>query len=220
MTSIVVSPIDASDRVSNARRDLQSCRIRTNVSVPVLILADASLVMHHGTLGIIRTLGRMGVPVYTVLKDRFTPAAGSKYLTGAFIWQPRGLNTQEFLEGMDVISKALSRPTILVPTDDSSAILIAEHAAALEQRFLFPQQVRTLPRLLANKRTLYLLCKQMGVPYPRTCLPVSTADLDDFVASTRFPVVVKAPSHGCYRAAYDPRPLLVRHSNSIRSTEP
>ena len=192
MTSIAVSPIEASDRVSNAHRNLQSCRIRTNASVPVLILADAALVLHHGTLGIIRTLGRMGVPVYTVLEDRFTPAAASKYLTGAFIWQPRGLNTQEFLEGMDVISKALSRPTILVPTDDSSAILVAEHAASLERQFLFPKQVRTLPRLLANKRTLYLLCKQMGVPYPRTCLPVSIADLDEFVTSTHFPVIVKA----------------------------
>lgn len=192
MTSIVVSPIDPSDRVSNARHKPQRCSIRTNVSVPVLILADTSLVLHHGTLGIIRTLGRMGVPVYTVLKDRFTPAAGSKFLTGAFIWQPRGLNTQEFLEGMDLISKALPRPTVLVPTDDCSAILITEHAAVLEQQFLFPKQDRTLPRLLANKRTLYLLCKQMGVPYPRTCLPVSITDLDEFVASAQFPVVVKA----------------------------
>ncbi len=160
--------------------------------MPVLVLADSSLVLHHGTLGIIRSLGKLGVPVFTVLKDRFTPAAASKHLTGAFIWQPRGLNAQEFLEGMDLIYKVLSRPTVLLPTDDASAILIAEHANDLEQHFLFPKQLRTLPRLLANKRTLYLLCKQIGVPFPRPCIPATTTDLDNFVKSTGFPVIVKA----------------------------
>lgn len=190
MTSIVATPIEGSGQPSKVSRGSQSHSIQS--TVPVLVLADSALVLHHGTLGIIRSLGRIGIPVYTVTKDRFTPAAASKYLTGAFIWQPRGLNAQEFVEGMNVIYRALSRTTVLVPTDDCSAILIAEHASALEGRYLFPKQHHALPRLLANKRTLYLLCKQMQIPFPRTCFPVSAADLDEFVESTGFPVIVKA----------------------------
>jgi predicted ATP-grasp superfamily ATP-dependent carboligase len=166
--------------------------LQTDVSIPVLILADVSLVLHHGTLGIIRSLGRLGVPVYGLIKDRFTPAAVSRYLTGAFVWQTRGLKAQEFTDGMDAIYGLLSQRAVVIPTDDFTAILVAEQSRCLEQHFVLPQQIRMLPRLLANKKELYLLCKRMGVPCPKTCFPNSTADLDDFATRADFPIMVKA----------------------------
>jgi D-aspartate ligase len=171
---------------------LQALPIAADAKVPVLVLADSQLVLHHGGVGIIRSLGRMDVPVYGVIKDRFTPTAVSRYLTGAFIWHTRSLDAQRFLEGMDVIRKRLSPPVIVIPTDDLAAILIAEHAAALQPQFLFPQQPSTLPRILANKKQLYLLCKGIGVPCPDTVFPSSTADVREFVKHAAFPVVVKA----------------------------
>jgi D-aspartate ligase len=155
-------------------------------------LADVSLVLHHGTLGIIRSLGRMGVPVYGLVKDRFTPAAVSRYLTGAFVWHTRALKAQEFTDGMDAIYELLSRRAVVIPTDDLTAILLAEQSPYLEQHFVLPQQIRMLPRLLANKKELYLLCKRLGVPCPHTCFPSSTTDLDDFTKRADFPIVVKA----------------------------
>jgi D-aspartate ligase len=159
--------------------------------VPVLVLTDTRLVLYHGGVGIIRSLGRIGVPVYSVVKDRFTPAAVSKYLTGAFIWHTERLDAQRFLEGMHTIRERLSCPAILVPTDDVTAICIAEQAAALSSQFLFPQQPSMLPRMLANKKELYSLCKRIGIPCPDTVFPNSLSDVDEFVKGALFPVVVK-----------------------------
>jgi D-aspartate ligase len=178
--------------VDESRDLLQSVALTSPGKMPVLVLADSGLVLHHGGLGIIRSLGRLGVPMYSVVKDRFTPAAVSNYLTGAFIWGTRGIDANRFLEGLDVISKRLSRPAIVIPTDDLTAILLAEHAVALQANFLFPHQPSMLPRLLANKRELYLLCNKTGVPCPDTEFPVSIADVHEFVKHARFPVVVKA----------------------------
>src|SRR5437764_1226182 len=47
---------------------------------PVLILKTGHYALHHGGLGIIRTLGMLDVPVFTVIEDRFAPAGLSKYL--------------------------------------------------------------------------------------------------------------------------------------------
>jgi len=165
---------------------------RQDVNVPVLVFSDSLLVLHHGNVGIIRTFGRMGVPVYTVVKDRFTPAAASRYLTGAFIRETCGLDSRRLLEEMSTIGERLNRPTIVIPIDDVAAIFIAEQAATLKRWFLFPEQPAILPRTLANKRELYLLCKRIGVPCPKSVFPSSIADLEEFVKSAVFPVVVKA----------------------------
>ena len=116
----------------------------------------------------------------------------SRYLTGAFIWDTRGLDAQQLLDGMAIIGERLKRPTIVIPTDDVAAIFIAEQAATLQQWFLFPQQPAMLPRTLANKRELYLLCKRMGVACPETVFPNSIDDVREFVEHASFPVVVKA----------------------------
>ncbi len=132
------------------------------------------------------------MPVYTVVNDRWAPAAISRYLSGAFIWRTRGLDAQSLLEGLDTIRKRLSRPAILIPTDDVTAIFIAEHAATLQPYFLFPSLPSTLPRTLANKRELYLLCAKIGVPCPLSVFPTSMPAVHEFVKNASFPVIVKA----------------------------
>ncbi len=106
---------------------------RQDVNVPVLVFSDSLLVLHHGNVGIIRTFGRMGVPVYTVVKDRFTPAAASRYLTAAFVRETCGLDSRRLLEEMSTIGERLNRPTIVIPIDDVAAIFIAEQAATLKR---------------------------------------------------------------------------------------
>ena len=164
----------------------------SNENVPVLVFADSLLVLHHGCVGIIRSLGKMGVPVYSVVKDRFTPAAVSKYLTGAFICETHGLDAPRLLEGMAAIGERLNRPTIVIPTDDVGAIFLAEQAAILRKWFIFPQQSAALPRVLANKRELYFLCKKLGVPCPEVTIPHCLDDVREFIEHATFPVVVKA----------------------------
>ena len=37
--------------------------------LPVLLVRVGHYPIHHGTVGVIRTLGRVGVPVYAVIED-------------------------------------------------------------------------------------------------------------------------------------------------------
>src|SRR5579864_1637233 len=130
-------------------------------SVAVLVLNFGEYPFLHGTLGIIRSLGRLGIPVFAVQRYPSLPSGASRYLSGRFLWEADGRNTDQFIEGMAMIGKILDRPTIVVPADDFSAILIAENADALAPWFMFVRQPPTLPRTLANKRSLYHLCREL-----------------------------------------------------------
>ncbi|MEN3314726.1 MAG: hypothetical protein V7605_960 [Acidimicrobiaceae bacterium] len=161
-------------------------------SVPALIFKIGRYPLHHGGVGAIRSLGRLGVPVYAVTEDRFTPAAVSRYLTGRFVWPTTGAESpEELVEGLLARGRRLGRRTVLVPTDDEAAVLVAEHAEALSGQFLLPGVPADLPRRLADKAALFQLCQATGVPAPASALPASVEELLARAAEMSYPVVLK-----------------------------
>lgn len=46
-----------------------------DTSTPAVVFKLDPNVMHHGGLGLIRSLGRAGVPMYAVQEHRYAPAA-------------------------------------------------------------------------------------------------------------------------------------------------
>lgn len=163
-------------------------------SLPVLIAKVGRYPLNHGGLGAIRSLGRLGVPVYAVTEDRFTPAAVSRYLRDRFVWPTTGAEeAEQLVEGLLAIGSRLAweRRPVLLPTDDEAAALVAEHAAVLSERFLLPDMPPDLPRRLADKHGLHQLCRAHGVLSPATALPSSVDELLAAAATIGYPVVLK-----------------------------
>ncbi len=161
-------------------------------NVPGLIVKFGDYPLHHGGVGAIRSLGRLGIPMYAITEDRYTPAAASRYLRRAFVWPTTGTEEPERLvEGLLRIGARVGRPTVLVPTDEEAAVLIAEHQEELGERFLFPRVDAKLPRRLASKQGLHELCVEHGIPSPAAAFPQSYEEIVAFAESARFPIVAK-----------------------------
>ncbi|MFF0746406.1 ATP-grasp domain-containing protein [Streptomyces sp. NPDC004111] len=161
-------------------------------NIPGLIVKFGNYPLHHGGVGAIRSLGRLGVPMYAITEDRWTPAALSRHLERAYVWPTTG--TEEpgrLVEGLLRAGRLIGRPTVLVPTDEEAAVLIAEHQDALAGPFLFPRTEAGLPRRLASKQGLHELCVEHGVASPEAAFPSSYADVAAFAERARFPVVAK-----------------------------
>jgi predicted ATP-grasp superfamily ATP-dependent carboligase len=169
--------------------------VHADRSVPVLVAKIGRYPLHHGGVGAIRTLGRLGVPVYAVTEDRFTPAAASRYLTGRFVWPTTGAEAPEALvDGLLERGRRIGGRPLLLPTDDEAAVLVAEHAGALAERFLFPLVPPGLPRTLADKARLYEVCRATGTPTPMSAQPGSVDELLAVAAEITYPVVLKNAS--------------------------
>jgi|SRR5579862_580320 len=145
----------------------------------------------HGTLAVIRSLGRLGIPVFAIQLRPRLPISFTRYLSGTFSWSTRSDRADDFLEGLGKIAKVLDRPSILIPSDDLSAILIAENANQIPAQFIATRQIAQLPRMLANKRTLWHFCQQRGVEVPPTFFPTSETELFELSGNLQYPVIVK-----------------------------
>jgi predicted ATP-grasp superfamily ATP-dependent carboligase len=163
----------------------------TDVSTPAVLLKFDPNVMHHGGLGAIRSLGRMGVPVYAVQEAAWAPAAQSRYLHGQVLWQPSEQPAEKVLAGLKRLSERIGSVAVLIPTDDAGAIFLAEHGDELRSRFLFAAPPAGLPRQLAGKYSLHEMCARLGVPSPQACLPDSLAVAAGFAGTHGYPVIGK-----------------------------
>jgi predicted ATP-grasp superfamily ATP-dependent carboligase len=183
--------------------------------VPALILKVGKYPLHSGGVAAIRTLGRLGIPVYAITEDRLTPAAVSRYCTGRFVWQATGLEDPVVLTAqLREIGRRLGKRSVIVPMDDEAAVLIAEYAAELSEYFLFPPVDPSLPRALASKQKLYEMCRRHGIPAPVTSCPATGSELAAFAASATFPVVVKNAEPWVRRRA-----PVVSHSAVLHSAD-
>jgi D-aspartate ligase len=163
-----------------------------DTEVPALIVKIGRYPLHHGGVAAIRTLGRLGVPVYAITEDSFTPAAVSRYCRGSFVWPTTGReDPAELVDGLMAIGAKIGRRTLAVPTDEEAAVLLAEHASRLSAHFLLPDVQPDLPRKLASKQGLYELCREHGVPAPASAFPATSAELAGFARQASFPLVAK-----------------------------
>ena len=159
---------------------------------PVLIFKTSRSPTHHGALAIARSLGRLGIPVYAIVEDAYTPLARSRYLTKAFVVKQWARDSEAFLSAMSTIASAINRQTIVIPLDDLSAVFVAENANTLSQSFLFPKLPQNLPRQLANKASFYSLCAEIGIPCAQSVAPLCLDNVREFIERAAFPVVMKA----------------------------
>lgn len=138
-----------------------------------------------------RSLGRLGVPVYMVNSAPREPAFFSRYCRRKFLRNIIGL-TQQSVRDLLKVGRKIGRRSILIPTTDRDAIFVAEHADPLEEWFMFPDQSAELVHSLCSKKKMYYLAKKFNVPTPEAVFPQCKEDVLNFLQTASFPVVLKA----------------------------
>ncbi|MGQ0522747.1 MAG: carboxylate--amine ligase [Betaproteobacteria bacterium] len=155
-------------------------------SVPVLVLK-----MHHGSLGIARSLGRLGVAVYGLTAGPRSWAASSRYWRACYDWDVENSPPQRSVEFLLELGRRLGSMPLLIPVSDHTALFVAGHRAALRTAFRLPDLSHELALSLASKKEMYFLAKRCGIPTPETLFPQSRQDLIGLLDRIRFPVLLK-----------------------------
>ena len=138
-------------------------------------------------LGVVRSLGRRGVPVW-VLKEAGEPlATTSRYARRSLAWPAGGKDRVAFL--CDLAKSEGITGWALVPTADATTTLIAQHHEELAQHFTHTIAPWDVIRRASDKRLAYELAEGVGVAYPRTVYPRTRAAAA--AADVGFPAVIK-----------------------------
>ena len=162
-----------------------------DVSTPVVVFKTVPSA-GHGALGILRSLGRLKVPVYAVASNPRTSSFYSRYCREKFLLDIDTTPEAKSLQFLLDVSKKIGQHPILIPTDDGAASFVGDHAEALGQAFSFQDQQPGLVHSLTSKKEMYYLAKKHGLPTPEAAFPQSRADLLNFLPDVTYPIMLKA----------------------------
>jgi D-aspartate ligase len=127
-------------------------------------------------LGIMRSLGRRGVPV-CVIDDERSIARFSRYATHA-VRVPDLLDEQATTEALLETGRRLHLDGwVLFPTRDEIVATLAKRRGELEGLYRVPIPDWGTIRWAADKRNTYALAESLGIPAPKTWYPRSATDL-------------------------------------------
>jgi predicted ATP-grasp superfamily ATP-dependent carboligase len=158
-----------------------------NTARPVLVLK----LYHHGGIGVVRSLGRLGVPVHAIHDDVRAPAARSRYLREVLAWDFDAAPGPESLEFVLEAGRRIGGPPVLLAADDTAQAFVSDHAAALREVFAFPHQPEGLTQRLFSKQGLHALCREHDVATPLTAFPQTREEAREALERAVFPLLLK-----------------------------
>jgi D-aspartate ligase len=165
-------------------------------SAPMILVKVGRYPLHHGTVGAIRSLGQVGVPVNAAPEDGFTPPARSRYLRSCVVWPTNGFEDPAMpFESLASIGRKLPRQAVALITDNEVAVLFAGGATQLSEWFVLPSSATRIAAP-ARKRGLYEVCCRLGVPTPDAFFRVTGDDVMSYAVKEPFRVVQKTWTRG------------------------
>jgi D-aspartate ligase len=138
-------------------------------------------------LGIVRSLGRRGIPV-CVIDDQRSIARFSRYTTFAVHAEDLRDEQTTVETVLDVGRRLGLDGWVLYPTREETVAAFSRHRSRLAERFRVPTPEWETVRWAWDKRNTYRLAAELGIPTPRTWYP---GGVDELGAIEEFPVAVK-----------------------------
>jgi len=142
----------------------------------------------YRALGVARSLGRRGIPVWMVKQGGHLVASASRYVRYGVPW-PEGDDDARVNFLTDLSSRHDLKSWLLVPTDDYTVALIACHHETLARHYRLTVPHWDTLRWACDKRLLHRLAQEAGVRQPWTTCATTRDELAEI--DCPFPVILK-----------------------------
>lgn len=148
-------------------------------------------------LGIVRSLGRAGVPV-CVIDDQPSIARYSRYAThsvcvGSLLGEGQTIGTV-----LDIGRKLGLEGWVLYPTRDENVAALSRHRAEVAAYFRVPTPDWRSIQYVWDKRNTYSLANALNIPIPQTWYPSDLTDLEQINAEAPFAIKPAIKEHFFY----------------------
>jgi D-aspartate ligase len=168
------------EKAKGGKSSMKNCKESTGV----IVIGD-----HVQALGIIRSLGRHGIPVYLLHDTTLCISRFSRYCT-KFIKTPSIDNESDFISFLvDLAKKIDLTDYILMPTNDAAVKILSMNKDILEEYYKVPTPHRDITKFALNKDLTYSLAAEIGIPVPETIHPRNVEELQKL--DVNYPVILK-----------------------------
>lgn len=152
-----------------------------------------AFVLNVGTpngLGVIRSLGREGVPIVAVDSDRNAPGLHSRYARHMILPDPAA-EPEKVLEGLLEEGRKDATKGILYPCSDAYVLFVSRYRQELGDHFRFCIPSQKVLEGMINKRMQYDEAARIGTPIAKTFYPRDMKEVREIRDSLDYPAFIK-----------------------------
>lgn len=142
-------------------------------------------------LGIIRSLGRAGVPLATSASHRGGPSYTSRYVDRRLVCPPLEHEPESWKDTLIEFGKPLVEKPVLFPSADEHVIAIHHYRDEISAYFDYPFLDPAALLNCIDKRQMYKVCRHAGIEAGQTLLIDDPARVDEITAKAVTPSVLK-----------------------------
>jgi predicted ATP-grasp superfamily ATP-dependent carboligase len=158
--------------------------------IPAVVLVPARE-SRPTALGLIRCLGRAGIPVIAASSSRFTPSCFSRFVSRTEIIPSWAVAPDAWQERLVAIARAAGDKPVLFASSDEHVWAIHRHREALSGSFRHPFLDEAALRAVIDKREMYRVAAEAGAETGQIISIASREELDDAAARAVYPGVLK-----------------------------
>ena len=172
-------------------------------------------------LGIVRCLGRAGLPVIAVSSRRNTPSLFSRYVTRRVLVPSLEQDPDAWMSGLIAFARSLVDKPVLYPSSDEQVWAIHKHRDELARYFRYAFLSDDTLLSCIDKREMYRMCKTAGIETGQVLSVPKGAHSQDVVDQVVFPTVLKPAAWVHLSEGRSPvRASFSRNSNRRRLPSP
>jgi D-aspartate ligase len=172
----------------------------TATAVPAIASSTMAVAQRHSNvgalvmaadyrgLGVVRSLGRRGIPVWVLKQGGHLVAATSRYVRRNIPW-PAVDDRRQIDLLLDLARKHSLKDWLLFPTDDHAVALISRHHDVLASQYRITVPPWDQLQFLCDKRLLHQTAHELGIHQPWTVWPHTREELG--ALDCPFPVILK-----------------------------
>ncbi len=169
---------------------------------------------HNIALGLVRSLGRAGIPTVVISYQKSDMAQASRYVKEAFSAPHPEELQQQFVEVvMDVAHRYPG--SIIMPADDATLVAASKHKEQLEACSTVACPDWDVVERLIDKKYTYELAEEIGVPAPRTMVPQTPEDARTYAARALYPCLVKPCQSHLYYERFKKKLVKVNNADEL-----
>lgn len=145
-----------------------------------------------GEIGLVRSLGELGIPVYVGSYYSDNIAYYSRYCAKRVTFSHS--LSRDFVDRLIALGRGEGRKMAFFSDDDRAVLTFSRHRDELAPYFSFNLPDHALVDAILDKRKFARLAEDAGLPVPRSCAPADEAGAIAFADAIGYPCIVK-PSH-------------------------
>jgi D-aspartate ligase len=177
--------------------------------IPIVIVGA-----HTVGLGLIRALYELDVPQILMYYDPKDMGYVSRYATEKLKVPHPELEEDAFINYLlDYGSRC--EKSLLIPASDAALYAVSKYKHQLDHCFIVACTDWEITRLYLDKQYTYALADKIGVPAPRTVVPRSIEEVEQYGRTIEFPCLVKPCQSHRYFNVFRRKMLRVNNLNGM-----